>query len=167
MFTITTKLEGDWKGATEMLGTLDTKIRRGIQAAQRSQGQKLVRIVKNHILDQDLDWAPKKHPEKSGDPRVYIDTEAYYNAITEWQENLIHYIGVKSDKTNGRGQNIAYYAYLLEYGWTSRGGNNVPARPLWQPSIDEMGGQEGWKKAIADDIRRKFKPFESKGFEVK
>jgi sulfur relay (sulfurtransferase) DsrC/TusE family protein len=167
MYTITTQLEGDWQGATNELGTLDSKMRKAIQAAQRSQGQKLMRIVRNHILNQDLNWPDLAYPEKSGDPRILIDTEAYLNAITEWQENLIHYIGVKQDATNGRGEKISFYAYLLEYGWISRGGNSVPPRPLWQPSINEMGGPEGWTAKIREEMIRKFKPLADKGFEIR
>lgn len=155
-------LEGNWEGIRKALGELDKDLRRHLFQAQRNLGRKLKRKIVAHILNGDLDLAPNKFPSKSGDPRILIDTEAYVDAITEWQENMIHYIGVKNDSVNGRGQNISEYAYFLEYG-TSK----MPERPHWRPTIDEMGGEKGWQKEIGNYIHDKLKPLERLGFEIK
>lgn len=146
------KLEGPWEQVKGKLSNLSRDIKKAITEEQRNLGRRMVRTIVNHIQNGDLALAPKKHPHKSGDPRILIDTEAYINAISTWQKNMISYMGVKRGITNGEGVEISFYAYLLEYGTADK---SQVERPHWRPLVDEYGGPRGIRDTLAQGFKKK------------
>lgn len=152
-------LIGQWAGVADALDMLPAEIQSSAVWGQRKVAERLIRIVKGHINDQDLGWEPLDPKTNSGDPRILVDYEDYYSAIKAWKDLGTYYAGVPRTAKNRRGISIAFYAQLHEYG-TSR----MPARPLWEPSFQEMGGNAGVNAIVATAIYNKIKKLRSKGF---
>lgn len=127
---------------------VDVAVRSGqVQAAKR-----LVKIVKGHITKQDLPWVQLSAETKAmkGHSDILLDTKLYFESINYWWENKILKVGVKRGLHYDSGVEISNVAALLEFGT-----RKMPARPLWGPSIQEIGGKEGIQNIVADAIVRK------------
>lgn len=131
---------GDWNKAQVRLAMLPVAIRRSILYGEEKALRKLAKVVKNHIINQDLP-SFAKHPkrEPNGTDLVLIDSYTYYESITVWQKDWGMHVGVKSNIIEPKsGVQVALLAY-----WLETGTRNMPARPHWEPSIQEMGGISG------------------------
>jgi hypothetical protein len=128
---------GNWKGVSAALQGLPLSVMASARWGMEKAASQLENIVKGHINAQDLGWPQRAWNTVSGDPRILVDTEAYYNAIEHWRKNNVWYVGVKANKYNHRGIRIADYAINHEEGIT------VPRRPLWGPSIREFQNNGG------------------------
>lgn len=155
------QLEGNWLGVKLALAQLPSSVNSSAIWGQRKVAEGLVKRVKQHLNRQDLGWVPKSSKTNSGDSRVLIDTETYYNNIKAWKQGNTYNAGVKKSAYNAHGISVAYYANLHETG-TDR----LPARPLWAPSFKEMGGHKGVKKIVTQAIYDKVKKLRAVGFEV-
>lgn len=136
---------GDWPKAAFLIADLPRTIRRSILYGQEKAVRKLAKIVKNHIISQDLPSLtqnPKKRI-RNGEERVLIDTATYLSSIGVWQKDYTFYVGVKPGLIEPNGTEISKVAYLLETGT-----KNIPPRPVWGPSIEEMGGIQGINKIV-------------------
>lgn len=156
---LTAKPIGDWNGAIKFFSRMGIEIKKKAVEAQWQSVKKLKQIVIGHLLAQDLNWgklAPstvKNKRENKG--YVLIDTETYLNAIKVWKVGNTSFIGVKKGtmyKRKTGNVNLERVAIWLEYGT-----RKMPARPLWGPSIDEMGGKKGMRDFVADAIYRRLK----------
>lgn len=155
------ELEGDWPGVSLALNTLPLSIRSSAIWGQRKAMEKVVKIVKGHINAQDLNWAPRSEKRVFGDPRTLVDTEAYYASIKAWKDGDSYIAGVPSNATNVKGDRIADYALMNELG-----GGNLPARPLWGPSIEEMGGVPGIRSIVTIAIFTKLARLKAAGLDI-
>jgi len=153
-------LTGNWTGAKMGLAALPAALQSSSIYGQRKAAEKLVKIVKGHINNQDLSWLPLAPGTNSGDPRILVDTEAYYNAIKAWRSNFTYYAGVPVSAMNHRGISISEIATRHEYGF------GVPERPLWRPSVDEMGGAKGMARIVSMAIYRKIQFLRGSGFTI-
>lgn len=142
---------GDWAKVEKTLAALPLAIKASADWGQRKVAEKLVKIVKGHIDNQDLGWAPLIHPQLSGDPRILVDYETYRNNIKTWQKGGSRYVGVKKDVRNRKGIETWYYAAIHEY----KSYHGGPYRALWGPSIKEIGGAQGVRKTIEEAIGKK------------
>lgn len=134
---------GNWPKAVKTFATLSPVVKRSIAMGQRKYARKLVAIVKGHIIQQDLGWKAAS-PSKRGS-MLMIDTRDYYQSIRYWQKNYELHVGVPEHLIHGRsGQKLWKVAT-----WNERGTKKIPARPLWGPSIKELGGT----KQVAIDVR--------------
>jgi hypothetical protein len=155
------KMIGNWKGAKRGLEELPLLVKSSALWGQRKAAERLVRIAKAHINNQDLGWAPRSERTNSSDPRILVDNEDYYKSIKAWRKDNIYYAGVPRDKYNGKGVRISDYATIHEHG-----SDKMPARPLWAPSFREIGGSKGVRQIIVDSIYNKVKILRSQGFEI-
>ena len=130
-------------------------------AGQRKAAERLVKIVREHLNKQDLGWAERSSTTNSGDSRILVDYGEYYDAIKAWRKNDIYYAGVKNDAYNHRGIQISKYAAYHEYGTSTE-----PARPLWGPSMGDLGGSKGVRKIVIDSIYRKILELRNEGFDI-
>lgn len=158
---INLRLTGNWIGARNGLASLPLILHSSSMWGQRKAAEKLVKIVKGHINNQDLNWAPLSSSTNSGDPRILVDTQAYLNSIKAWRQNYVYNVGVPLSAYNHRGISISEIATRHEYGF------GVPQRPLWIPSVQELGGPKGVAKIVSRAIFNKILKLRSQGFKVK
>lgn len=154
-------LFGDWRRVQIALTNLPRMVMTSAAWGQRNVAEKLVKIVKGHINNQDLGWSPRVSTTNSNDPRILVDYGDYYGAIKAYSDKGIYYAGVKRDAFNRSGTRIADYAVVHEYGWES-----IPRRPLWGPSFKELGGSKGIKETVTQAIYAKIKSLRAQGLDV-
>lgn len=155
----TAKKIGDWTGVENFFKSLGVEMKKKINQSQWEICKKLRDTVIHHIQDQDLNWQDlsertTKRKKKNKDI-ILIDTETYINNIKLWRQGGKAFVGVKKGtlyKRKDATVSLERVAIWLEYG-TSK----MPARPLWNPSIDELGGQEGMRDYVVDAIFRRLK----------
>lgn len=155
------KLVGDWRGAQRALDQLPRQVKTAALWGQEKAARKLVRIVKAHIDTQDLGWEPRAANTNSNDPRTLVDTEAYYNSIKVWRSSGTYFAGVKRSEYDSKGRRISDYAIYHEFG-----GPNLPRRPLWGPSMVDLGGGRGVRKIVLTAIYNKVKLLRAQGFDI-
>lgn len=165
---ITFKLFGDWDGAIRSLNKLSPIIKECSLKAQLKLCKEIRDKVKAHLVNQDLGWPKlsKRYSQRKGqkglDGRTLISYAEYYHSIQTWQVGNQHLtmVGVKSGiytrTLSGRKSKlqVAQIAAIHEF---SRG-KRIPRRPLWNPTIREMGGVKGLKamfiKHLFNNMRR-------------
>lgn len=153
---------GRWDLISDGFSGLDARVKSSAVWGQRKGAELIVKVAKAHINNQDLGWVPRSSTTESGDGRILVDTEAYYGAIKAWKEGSTYHAGVPTSATNGKGTPIYIYAIAHEYGL-----GRVPARPLWRPTLKEVGGKKGVKGIVKTAIAKKVLELRNKGFDVK
>lgn len=150
---------GDWKGVEKFFGSLGIEMKKKISQAQWDICKKLRDTVIDHITAQDLNWEDLSERtvklKKKNKDLILIDTETYVSNIKMWRANGVVNVGVKKGTTYKRKSgsvSLERVAIWLEYG-TSK----MPARPLWNPSFEELGGKEGMRDYVVDAIFRRLK----------
>ena len=150
------KLFGQWDETIRVLNKLSPTIKECSLIAQMKICKDICKRVKAHLKNQDLNWQPlsqaykKKKSEAGLDSGILIAYAQYYNNIEAWQKGNQHYafVGVKKGiyTKNLRGKrsrlDVATIAAVHEFST----GRKMPKRPLWNPTIAEMGGAPGLKK---------------------
>lgn len=147
---------GQWAETIKTIGRLDPAIKAASIAAQFKVANLICKKVKAHLRNQDLGWAPlsdsyydeKEHEGLS--TKTLMAHGNYYNAIEVWHPGNQHmvYVGVRRGKftRNLKGKRskleIAQIAAIHEFS----SGRKIPRRPLWNPSIHELGGAKGIKQ---------------------
>lgn len=150
------KLFGQWDETIRVLQKLSPAIKEGSLIAQTKVCHEICKRVKSHLKKQDLSWEPlsdayeKKKLEAGLEPSTLIAYGNYYNNIQVWAVGNQHfvYVGVKrgvytKDLRGRRSRlDVATIASVHEFS----NGVRLPKRPLWNPTIREMGGAPGLKK---------------------
>ena len=158
MKPITIKRFGNWAQARRATSTLDKSIKRAIRSAEEKIARRLIKIVKGHILSQDLPWVPLSPTTKNrkGHDNVYLDSRFYINSIKFWQKNYVIHIGIPRGVMDADGEvELWKVATWMEKGLPNRG---MPPRPLWGPSIKELGGgPQGMANLVKESINRKLR----------
>lgn len=144
---------GNWAGVEDTLQKLPTILKTSALWGQRKASERLVKILKGHIDNQDLGWEELVNPESSGDPRILVDYGTYRDNIKTWQKNNVRYVGVKKDVINHGGERVWMIAALHEF----KSFNGGPYRALWEPSLKELGGPRGVTKIIEGVIANKIR----------
>lgn len=154
-------LFGDWDRTVRMVNSLENGIKVASYKAQMKVCKEIEKRVKAHLRNNDLGWTAldadyaKKKSSHNLDGRTLIAYGAYYHAITTWTpsgRNIVN-VGVKKGKYTqkiGGGRSkleIAAIAAIHEF---STG--KLPRRPLWNPTIQEMGGPNGIKKMYVNSL---------------
>lgn len=147
------KLFGQWDQAIKTLNKLSPAVKECSLIAQMKVCQAICKRVKDHLKKQDLDWQPlsedylARKSEYGFSGLILWAYGNYYNNIQAWQVGNQHiaYVGVKKgvytkDLKGKRSRlDIATIAAVHEFS----NGKKIPRRPLWNPSIREMGGSKG------------------------
>lgn len=140
---------GNWALTKRTLAQLPSDLQRSYRAGQEKFANKVLKKVKDHINYQDLGHTPLSRGtiRKKGGNHILIDTRTYVESIQKYTQRSSVQVGVKRGIINPEsGEEVAKYAALNEYG--SPGGR-IPPRPVWGPSLAELGGKE----AIAKEVR--------------
>ena len=152
---ITIKKQGNWAGATWNYKMLNKSIRETIVKEEKAIAKELYQRVRAHIRDQDLPWKrPSKNKRGS---KLMIHWGTYYHSITTGSNKLEAWVGVRKGLYHPRtGQEIHRIATWQEYGTNSHK-HKIPKRPLWGPSIEEMGGRQAFVNRVEKKLRAKMK----------
>lgn len=153
---------GDWSGVIGFFNGMGIEVKKKTIQAQYDICKEIKRRLIGHILSQDLGWAPlaprTQRKKKNHKTDAYIDTELYMKSIKVWKDGNKAYVGIKKGvvyKRKGGNVTLDRVARWMEYGTTGR--SQQPARPLWAPTIDEVGGAEGIRDFVVDAIFRRLK----------
>lgn len=131
---------GDWDKTKRVIGMLSKEMDNARTIALKRWGLKAEGIAKKHISAQDLSWKPLEPATISAKIRkgysdnILVATSSYFQSITSWVKDGRAMAGVRKTAKDIDGNVIADIAAVHEFG--SRAGN-IPARPLWKPTLDE------------------------------
>lgn len=146
---------GRWDQTMRVIHNLKPAIKAASLAAQMSVCREISRRVKGHLKNQDLSWRPLSprylaQKEKKGyDERILLASGSYYHAIEVFTKGnqKIAFVGVKRGvygktlKGKKSRMQIADIAAIHEFSYNAK-----RRRPLWNPTIRELGGAKGIKK---------------------
>lgn len=153
---LTFELYGEWDKAIRTLGKVGPAAKIASLYAQMKVANIIKKKVVGHLVNQDLGWRALSDKYLAQKSKVAADTailfawNQYYLNIDVWHKSNEHtvFVGVKKGKytysvwDHRKSKiDIATIAFIHEF---SRG-KRVPRRPLWNPTIAEMGGEKGIK----------------------
>lgn len=150
------KLFGQWDETIRILNKLSPRIKECSLIAQMKICKEICKRVKGHIKNQDLSWQPlsvnyaKRKSDHGLDGGILNAYGNYYNNVEAWQKSNQHFafVGVKKGKytrgINGKRSKLDIATIAAVHEFSS--GRRIPRRPLWNPTIAEMGGAPGLKK---------------------
>ena len=164
-------LIGEWTRANFMMKSFPTRVAAAVNLANREMVRKYRKQVIRHINNQgaELGWPVSqsakyqqfkaRHTTETAPLKFFgvmvQNIKAYKHGSMGWAA------GIKSDVTNpmmesirkGRTLKPAEYAAVLEFGSDKM---NIPARPLWNPSYRDIGGNKELIRLVRLHIRAKF-----------
>lgn len=159
---ISFKLFGQWDEAMTLLKNIGPKVKASSIKAQLKIGKDIVTKVRAHIRNQDLGW-PELDPKyamrkmKAGlSDEMLMAYNTYHDNISIWTSgnNKLISIGVRKGiytrELNGRRSklDVATIAAIHEFS----SGRRSKRRPLWNPTIMEMGGAKGIKTMFLNSL---------------
>lgn len=116
---------------------LASDIKRNIRSSGRFAGAPFAPIAPSTIA-------------RKGSSKPLIDTGSMMNAVKAEKVNDYTYmVGIPGSASN-KGETIAEYAKLHEYGGIGEGGNLIVARPFIRPTVEKTKKDrlEGFRKAL-------------------
>lgn len=156
---------GDWAKASKVFKDLERKGKVAARKTLMQVGLKGEQIVVDHLQKQDLGWQAlspryrlekmkttskkvrktkkglddKRYKKGNVSEKILIRTSTYFSSITTFTKDSIAYVGVPKGKVyesaEGKRIEIANIAAVHEFGSAAR---NIPARPLFKPSREEL-----------------------------
>lgn len=160
---LTFELYGEWDKTIRTVQKVGPAVKIAGLYAQMKVATLLKKKVVGHLVNQDLGWRALDDKYLAQKARVGADTSIlmaynqYYQNIEVWHKANEHtvFVGVKKGKytysvwDNRRSRiDIATIAFVHEFAK----GHKVPRRPLWNPSIQEMGGEKGIKELFVKHL---------------
>lgn len=160
---INIKLFGNWDKTIRTIQRLDPTIKKCSIKAQLKVATEIQKKVKAHIRNQDLGWKPLSDEylqdklAKGLSGGILMAYKAYYENITVWHSGNQHfvYVGVKKNiytrnLSGGKSKlPIDKIAFIHEFA----SGKRYKRRPLWNPTIAEMGGARGLRKMYINSLK--------------
>jgi hypothetical protein len=160
---------GQWEEAIRTLNRLGPNIKEASIAAQMGVMNDIKNRVKGHLRNQDIpemtskpynDQYAKAKKELGRDPRFLMSSGTYYRSIQVWKVGTFNFAfvgvrnGIKTKSLTGNASrlDVARIAYMHEMG-----GKHLPRRPLWNPTIREMGGANGIKDLFVQHLYLKLR----------
>lgn len=156
------KLFGRWEETIKMVQNLSPAIKIASIAAQMKVCNEILKRVRRHLRNQDLGWRPLSSrysalkAESGLDGRTLIAHGTYYHAIQVWSKGIGHmvFVGVKKgtygSTASGKKSKIDVARIATIHEFSS--GRRIPRRPLWNPTIREIGGVGGIKKMYLNSL---------------
>lgn len=142
---------GNWDKSVGFFKSLPSYVMSSSLYGQKKHMDKIVATVKAHIKNQDLDWEPLSESwvETKGTDLIYLDTTKLYLSIKSFRSGYTYYAGIKRGIYYDDGLEVAAVANIMENGAPDK---NLPARPVWGPSIEEHGGVQGIRDSVINAI---------------
>lgn len=153
---------GRWEETIRTIGALSKTIKSSSHKAQLKVGTEIVKRVKGHIRKQDLGWEElgevysRKKRAAGLNGGTLIAYGKYYDSIKVWQKGDQHMVyagvrkGIYTRSLTGKKTklDVATIAAMHEFSK----GKRFPRRPLWNPTLEEMGGKEGIKTMYINSL---------------
>ena len=155
-----TKLIGDWIKVDHITKQLEVLGKQTMVEGLAKTGLYAEGVAKKHISNQDLGWKALNKDYKDQKKRkglstnILVSSSAYFQAITSFTKGKQVNVGVKKAARDKEGNEIANIAAIHEFGSSKR---NIPARPLWQPTLKETTkwlSKNGFDKIIIKKLNR-------------
>jgi hypothetical protein len=144
-------LKGNWSGVTRKLEGFQKELTEGMRESTAQSAALVESTVLGHLKHQDLGWQSlspaylKQKLTKKGrgsrrlSEKILIATATYFQSITTSfstiDKGLKAFVGVKRGVAREKdGTDVVDIASVHEFGSPK---NNIPARPLWQPTLKE------------------------------
>lgn len=142
-------LHGNWTGVTRKLENFKKELQSNMKSATTESAALVESAVRGHLENQDLPWqnlspaylkqklTKKGRASRSLSKKILIATGTYFQSITTHitDNGLKAFIGVRRGVAREKDRtNIVNIAAVHESGCPK---NNIPKRPLWQPTFDE------------------------------
>lgn len=156
------KLMGNWEEVVRQINRLGPEVKKSSLGAQMKVATVIATKVKRHIRDQDLPWAPlhddyqRKKQQKGLSGKTLMAYKTYYENIEVWKVGNQHLLnigvkrGIYTHELSGRKSKIDVATIAAIHEFSS--GKKLPRRPLWNPSIGELGGAKGLKKLYVNSL---------------
>jgi hypothetical protein len=134
---------GDWEGNIRTFEKLSQNFKVALVSAQRREAFAIKKRLLDHVNAQDLGWPERQPKTISGDSRILVDTGQLISAIQ------VHTLGsgmtvlvgiLKGISHNKSRADLVDIMSYHEYGTI-----NMVERPLFTPTLAEIGGPEGIK----------------------
>lgn len=144
---------GDWNKVRRLIDNLTHELEKSQQIALKRMGLLAEKIAVTHISRQDLGWKSldsktiSQKVKLGYSENILVRTSTYFQSITSYVKDNVAYAGVRKSVRGQNGEVVADIAAVHEFGSQSA---NIPARPLWQPTMKETS-----KRIISED---KFDP---------
>jgi hypothetical protein len=154
---------GNWEGTIRMVQRLGPEIKRASIKAQIKVCTTIMQKVKAHIMNQDLGWRPlnkkyatAKSKGKGGWNGILLNYGTYYKNIKVWTKGTQHmvYVGVPKGvytKTLSGKRNPVEVSVIAGMHEFARG-RKLVKRPLWNPTISEIGGSKGIQRIYTNSL---------------
>lgn len=146
------KLVGNWEKTVNDISILPKAIQKGYDNGTVKFGNKLLRVVKKAITSHQpppgggVTWKPLSRKSKGGG--IYYNTGQYFRSIGIYSYRGRVLVGMPNNTKHKNGLTLNQLAIILEYG-----NGNIPARPLWRPSLKASGGTKELKRILLKEIR--------------
>jgi hypothetical protein len=156
------ELFGDWTRAMSVLKTMGPKVKESSLRAQLKVGNVIAKKVKAHIRNQDLGWQglDEDYAKAKGagglSGKVLMGYKTYYNEIKVWKSGNRHLVnigvrrGIYTRELSGGRSKLEVAAIAGVHEFSS--GRRIPRRPLWNPTIAEIGGVKGIQKMYINSL---------------
>lgn len=152
-------LEGNWVGVEKLTNGLPESIRKGYEKGSEKFSKVLIGVVRRAIKSgrppqgSGAHWEPLSDNtiKRWGNHGIYNLKGVYSRSIGIHKYKSRTFVGVPigSRPSNPNSSlTLNQVAIILEYG-----GNKIPDRPLWAPSLKSVGGTSKLKKEIIHGIR--------------
>lgn len=168
----TVELDGEWFRAKRAMEILASRSRPLVRDAAKGARDFLERykwaLIKGVITNGAYvgrSWTPvsesygkwKARKFGIGPDKILQATTHYVNALLNMSITQKDYLlsmdmkrGDLSKKSWDKGITMGNYMKVHEYGY-----GKIPARPLWQPAFDKIGGYQGCSDAVMGAIRKR------------
>lgn len=156
------KMTGDWGKALAVTKALKKVADESVKEALTKVALYAEKQAKKHISKQDLNWKPleskyrKWKARKGFSTNILVKTGAYFQAITSSVDGTEAFVGVNRTEKDSEGNIIADIALIHEFGSTKAG---IPARPLWQPVLQETASWYRAGNTVEDIFIKKIKRY--------
>lgn len=156
------ELFGQWDETLSLFHKLGPLVKEASLKAQMKVCTNIVKIVKQHLFNQDLGWIAlsPKYEQRKEDAGLEDATlwayGKYYESIEAWTSGSRQFAfagvkrGIYTQEINGQKSkiDIATIAAIHEFST----GRKIPRRPLWNPSIEKMGNTKGIKQMYVNSL---------------
>lgn len=129
------------------------------QAQLKEDGELILKTIKGHIDNQDLNWTPLSKSTiemKNGDETIYVETgflkdNLKVRKVKSPKNGVTYFIGADAWTTHKpSGLKFSDLMIYLEYGTA-----NIPPRPLIRPTMQELESiiKSHWAKLLKDLVK--------------
>lgn len=159
---------GEWDKVAELTKELKPSLHKAVMEGQKATANKLLEIVRDHLVNQDLGWKPLSEAyasrKRANKEMILVERWKYFDAIRIEKRGNSYSIGVRKDRyyvSTNKSRIPLYKVALFHEGKPQiknlfGKGIKLPVRPLWGPSARELN-KMGIDKFFVKEIRKQLK----------